>query len=263
VDVTCARDVEVFIRSCPDSQAVVFAAGYTRERAISDPDSARLVAERGIEHVLTAARAAGIPRAVVVSSLSVYGNAGGGDRLSVDGPTRPLTSYGRIQLDLEARARAFARDLDVAVLRVAGVFGPKRVGQGSRSSRLVERVLYGAAAGDPVRIEGCWEDEDDLIYVKDAGEAIGAAALTHGIGSVTVNVGLGRVTTLREIADAVLAVFPTADIAVTPPPQPREPTRRLPIDSAGLVARLGVRPAFPLTAAIRDYAIETELIRAG
>jgi nucleoside-diphosphate-sugar epimerase len=164
---------------------------------------------------------------------------------------------------LEDGARAFVGDLDITVLRIAGVFGPKRFGCGSHSSRFVERILFAAAAGDPVRIEGCWEDEDDLIYVKDVGEAISVAALTRGIGSFTVNVGLGRVSTLREIADAVLAVFPTADIAVTPPLGSQAPSRRLPLDSESLITRLGVRPAFPLVAAIRDYALETGLIHAG
>jgi nucleoside-diphosphate-sugar epimerase len=164
---------------------------------------------------------------------------------------------------LENRARAFVGDLEVGILRVAGVFGPKRFGYGSHSSRFVERILFAAAAGHPVRIEGCWEDEDDLIYVKDVGEAISAAALTHGSGSFTVNVGLGQVSTLRDIADAVFAVFPMADIAVTRFPEPQQPSKRLPLDPASLMTHLGVRPSYPLKAAIRDYALETGLIDAS
>jgi nucleoside-diphosphate-sugar epimerase len=260
VDVTCTHEVEGFIRSYPESEAVVLAAGYTGARAAADPVTAKLVAERGVVNLFAAARASGIRRAVVVSSLAVYGGVVEGDRLAVDGPTQPRTAYGEIQLALEDSARRFVGDLDVAILRIAGVFGPQRFGYGSHSSRFVERMLYAAAIGHPVRIEGYWEDEDDLIYVKDVGEAISAAALTLGTGSFTVNVGLGRVSTLREIADGVLGVFPTADIAVTPPLQLQEPRRRLPLDSASLVARLGVRPAFSLTAAIRDYASETGLV---
>jgi nucleoside-diphosphate-sugar epimerase len=264
LDVTLANDVETFVRSYPESEAVVFAAGFTGARATADPVTARLVAERGIANVLTAARASGIKRAVVVSSLAIYGDHGAGDRLSVDAPaTQPGTAYGQIQLALEKCARTFFADLNVAILRIAGVFGPKRFGYGSNSSRFIERMLFSAAIGSPVHIEGFWEDEDDLIYVKDVGAAIAAAALCPDTGSFTVNVGLGRVSTLREIADSVLAVFPAANISVTPPLQMTAPHTRPPLDCASIMARLGVRPAFPLMAAIRDYALETGLIDAG
>jgi nucleoside-diphosphate-sugar epimerase len=183
--------------------------------------------------------------------------------LSEDGATQPDNAYGQIQLALEDAARVFAGDIEVAVLRIAGVFGPKRFGFGSHSSRFVEQMLYAAAIAEPVRLEGFWEDEDDLIYVKDVGEAIQAAALTRGVGSFTVNVGLGRVSSLREIADAVLDVFPAADIALTPPSGVQQPLRRPPLDPTILLTRLGVRPTFPLTAAIRDYAFETGLIHGG
>jgi UDP-glucose 4-epimerase len=260
LDVNSSDEVESFIRSHSESEAVVLAAGYTGARAAADPISAKLVAECGVGNLLAAARASGIRRAVVVSSLAVYGGVVEGDRLAVDAPTRPGTAYGEIQLALEGSAHRFIGDLDIAILRIAGVFGPQRFGYGSHSSRFVERILYAAAIGQSVRIEGHWEDEDDLIYVKDVGDAISAAALTFGTGSFTVNVGLGRVSTLRDIADAVLGVFPTADIAVTPPLQQQGPHRRIPIDSASLMARLGVRPTFSLTAAIRDYASETGLV---
>jgi nucleoside-diphosphate-sugar epimerase len=264
LDVTCAADVEAFVGSHPESQAVVFAAGYTGARATRDPVTARRVADGGVTNVLTAAQASGIKRAVVVSSLAVYGDRGDGGRLRVEAPlTQPNTAYGQIQLALEDRARSFSADLSVAILRIAGVFGPKRFGYGSNSSRFIERVLFSAATGSPVHIEGCWEDEDDLIYVKDVGSAIAAAALNPDGGSFTVNVGLGRVSTVREIADAVLAVFPTADIQVVPPLHTSVPLRRLPLDCASASARLGLRPAFPLNAAIRDYALETGLIDAG
>jgi nucleoside-diphosphate-sugar epimerase len=263
LDVTCADEVEAFVRSFAEAQAVVFAVGYTGERATADPAGARRIAECGVGNVIAAARASGIKRAVVVSSLAVYDGLPEGERLVEDRPTRPRTAYGRIQLALEDCARAFAADLDVTILRIAGVFGPQRFGHGSHSSQFVERMLYGAATGRPVRIEGCWEDEDDLIYVKDVGEAISAAALTPGAGSLTVNVGVGHVSTIRQIADAVLSVFPAADIAVAAPGQFPQPSRRMALESATLATRLGVQAAFPLTAAMRDYAAETGLIDAG
>jgi UDP-glucose 4-epimerase len=261
LDVTDRLAVETFIRSHRESAALVFAAGYTAARATADPDAAQFVAESGVSNVISSGLENGIRRAVVVSSLAVYGGFVEGGLLAENGPTQPDTRYGRIQLALEGAARGFANNLDVAILRIAGVFGPNRYGHGSHSSRFIERIVYSAAIGEPVRIEGAWEDEDDLIYVKDVGEAIRAAALAQGTGTFTINVGLGRISTLREIADAVKRVFPTADIAVTPPSLP-EPRKRPPLDSANLIARLGVRPAFPLSAAIRDYASETGLMHA-
>jgi len=264
LDVTCMRDVEAFVHSHSQSTAVVFAAGYTGDRATRDPTPAKLVAQRGLANVLGAARATGIQRAVVVSSLAVYGGAFEGGNLAEDGPTHPRTIYGEIQLAVEETALASFGDLNLTILRIAGVFGPNRFGYGSNSSRFVERMLYAAAIGEPVRIEGCWEDEDDLIYVKDVASAISAATLTSVNGSHIVNVGLGRNSTLREIADAVASVFPAADIVVTPTPQLQKPLRRRPyLDSSRLATLFGVRPAFPLLAAIHDYAVETGLVHAG
>jgi UDP-glucose 4-epimerase len=262
LDVTQLENVEAFVRSHHESACVVFAAGYTGERAMADPAPAKVVAQSGVANVLRAARASGIRRAVVVSSLAVYGGVAEGGRLAEEGPTQPHTVYGQIQLALEEAARASFGDLDLSILRIAGVFGPKRFGYGSHSSRFVEQMLYAAALGEPVRIEGCWEDEDDLIYVKDVAEAISATALASRTGSHIVNVALGRISTLREIADAVVSIFPAADIVVTPVRHQQEPLRRPPLDSTRLDALFGVRPAFPLRAAIRDYAAETGLLDA-
>jgi UDP-glucose 4-epimerase len=263
LDVTCIRDVEAFVHSHRQPTAVVFAAGYTGDRATRDPTLAKLVAQRGVANVLRAARASGIQRAVVISSLAVYGGAVVGGNLAEDGPTQPRTIYGEIQLALEETALASSSDLNLTILRIAGVFGPNRFGHGSHSSQFVERVLYSAAIGERVRIEGCWEDEDDLIYVKDVAAAISAATLTSVGGSHIVNVGLGRISTLREIADAVASVFPAADIVAAPTRHMQEPLKRPHLDSTRLATLFGVRPVFPLSAAIRDYATETGLVHAG
>jgi len=262
VDVTQCRDVETFVRSHSTAAAVVFAAGYTGGRATAEPAAARVVAERGVTNVLATAHAVGIRRAVVVSSLAVYGNVFPADRLTVAGPAVPNTTYGQIQLALENHARAFVGDIDIAILRTAGVFGPKRFGFGSHSARFVERMLFAAAIGHPVQIAGRWEDEDDLVYVKDVGEAISKAISRSESGSLLVNVGLGRVSTLREIADAVLALFPKAKITLTPIHGSQAPSRRRPLDITTLLTRLGMKPAFSLSTAVRDYAVESGLLDA-
>jgi hypothetical protein len=43
----------------------------------------------------------------------------------------------------------------------------------------------------------------------------------------------------------------------------QQPSRRMPIESATLTARLGVQATFPLQAAMRDYALEAGLIDDG
>lgn len=263
LDVTSGHDVELFVRSHRDVAAVVFAAGYTGARATAEPVLARLLAERGVSNVLTAAKATGIRRAVVVSSLAVYGGNTADNHWAEDGPTQPGTVYGQIQLRLEEVARTFSEDIEVDILRVAGVFGPQRFGRGSHSSRFVERMLYAAAIGDPIRFEGSWDDEDDLIYVKDVGEAISVAVMTPETGAFTVNVGMGRVTTLREIADAVRRVFPTADIEMSSASGYPKPVRCLPLDSTSLKIRLGMTPTFSFASAIHDYAFEVGLIHAN
>lgn len=94
-------------------EAVVHAGGITRA---SLPEAFTRVNVDGTRALLRAAADAGVPRFLLVSSLAARGPDG------VDGPT---SDYGRSKLAAERLAAGFAATLDVTVLRLAAVYGPR------------------------------------------------------------------------------------------------------------------------------------------
>lgn len=260
LDVTSAEQVHAFLGAAGPVHTVLFAAGLTGQKAIEEPELALRVAVQGVGNISSAMVAHGIPRLVAVSSLAVYDlpdrNCG---NIAESAPTSgPTGAYGRIIRAME-RGLVECDGLSVAILRMAGVFGPNRFGHGSHSSQLVERLLYGVAQGLQIRIRGDWRDCDDMIYVRDAGRAIAAAASLTNPGREIINVGTSRTSSLRDLVRAVEAVAGPADIILEHRPDGSGPLARIPMDVRRMAQRLGAAK-FDLPAAIRDFAQETELV---
>jgi nucleoside-diphosphate-sugar epimerase len=241
---------------------VVAAAGLTGARAAADPESARTTAVDGVTCLLDAAARHGVARAILVSSLAVY-DARPGDTSPLAEDTaaiRPATPYGRCLAAMERAIRDRGAGPACTLLRVAGVFGPNRFGHGSHSSRLVERMVYSAALGTPLRLTGLRDDCDDMIYVRDVARAI-AAATTRGAGAQTVNVATGGLTRLDALAAAVAKVFGDLDLTLDPPVPARAPLNRPPLDVTRMTGLLGP-PAYDLAAAVADFAELADLAPA-
>ncbi|WP_372501854.1 NAD(P)-dependent oxidoreductase [Tistrella mobilis] len=268
LDIRDAAAVADFLASIGKVDALISAAGMTGGLVAADPDAALAIATTGTRTLLDAAAAAGIPRVVVVSSLAVYGPPPPGvAALAEDMPARmPPTAYGRILAAMERVVADHPGGLDRVVARVAGVYGPNRYGHGSHSSVLVERMLFSAAQGYPLRLQGDAGDTDDLVYVEDVGEALARAAAVRPAavraapaapgGPEVVNVGTGGVSTVSELIDGLGALFGGIDVTLLPPDPPRPPIRRIPLATGRLDALLGLRPR-PLAAGLRAYLTET------
>jgi nucleoside-diphosphate-sugar epimerase len=260
LDVTNADEVQAFLGAAGPIHAVLFTAGLTGQKAIEKPELAMRVAVQGVGNISRAMVAHGIPRLVAVSSLAVYDmpdrNCG---KIAESAPTcGPTGAYGRI---IRAMERELGKSdvLSVAILRMAGVFGPNRFGHGSHSSQLVERLLYCVAQGIQTTIRGDWRDCDDMIYVRDAGRAIAAAASLTNPGREIINVGTSKTTSLRDLVRAVEAVAGPADIVFEHRHDGSGPLARAPMDAHRMAQRLGAA-RYDLAAAIRDFAQETELV---
>lgn len=241
---------------------VIGAAGLTGARAAADPDAAHATAVDGVTGLLDAAARHGVQHAVVVSSLAVY-DTSSGDPAALREDTaaiRPATPYGRCLAAMEQAVRARGTGPACTVLRVAGVYGPNRFGHGSHSSRLVERMVYSAALGRPLRLTGLGADCDDMIYVRDVARALTAAACDGG-GPRTINVASGGLTGLDALAGAVRDVFGTLDLVLEPPVPARAPLLRPPLDVRRMTERLGP-PAYDLATAIADFAELADLVPA-
>ena len=90
--------------------------------------------------------------------------------------------------------------LESAHLRLFSVYGP-----GEDPRRLVPSVVANLLAGRPVALTP-GEQVRDFVYVDDVAAALVDAALRPGIDGLTVNVGTGVQTSVRDLCLKVAAL---------------------------------------------------------
>jgi UDP-glucuronate 4-epimerase len=162
-------------------------------------DGFPLYVERNVtasQRLLEAARRTRVPRLVLASSSSVYGNATR-EPTGEDTPASPFSPYGVTKLAMEHLASAYADNwgLSIVVLRYFTVYGP-----GQRPDMALHRFIAALAADEPVTIYGDGEQVRDLTYVADAtAAAMAAAAADVPAGAPVFNVAGGSPTTISNV----------------------------------------------------------------
>jgi UDP-glucuronate 4-epimerase len=180
------------------ADAVVHLAGQPGVRLSWDAGFPTYV-ERNVvasQRVLEAARRTGVPRVVLASSSSVYGNADAYPTAE-SAPTRPFSPYGVTKLAMEHLAQAYVDNwrLPVVMLRYFTVYGPAQ-----RPDMGMHRFIAHAAAGTPVPVYGDGEQVRDFTYVGDAAHATVLAATAGDLAPGTVlNVAGGSSATVNEV----------------------------------------------------------------
>jgi UDP-glucose 4-epimerase len=219
---------------------------------INDP-SPRLEAEyrrvnvEGTARLAEAARAAGVRRLVLFSTINVYGSSRPDEFLDEESLLRSNSCYSNTKIEAEQIALA---TLPTIVLRLAAVYGPGMKGNYPRLLRALQRGRF-AFVGDGL-------NRRTLVHVDDVCAAAVLAAEHPRAAGRVFNVTDGSVHTLREIVAAMcLAVH-------------RKPPRlSLPVGpvrlAAGLVEdalRIVLRRRFPARAAV-DKIVEDIAIRGN
>ncbi|MGC4946254.1 UDP-glucose 4-epimerase GalE [Streptomyces sp. DT224] len=195
----------------------------------------------GLEILLESMVAAGVDRLVFSSSAAVYGMPDV-DLVTETTPCAPMSPYGETKLVGEwlIHAAAKAHGLRAASLRyfnVAGAASPELADAGVFN--LVPMVFERLEAGEAPRVFG--DDYDtpdgtcvrDYIHVEDIASAHLAAARrleeAEAGTDLTLNIGRGEGSSVREMVDRILKVTGNEDAAV-------EVSARRPGDPARVVA---------------------------
>lgn len=166
--------------------------------------------------VIELAREARVQRVVFASSAAIYG----------DGPLpstetlapQPASPYGIHKLASEhhLRAAAMIHRVPTTSLRFFNVYGPRQVPTSSYAG-VISIFLARAVAGEPLNLFGGGIATRDFVYVRDLVRAIGLA-LSAGPGEgEALNVGTGRATSVRELAQTAVAVTRSASALVAAP----------------------------------------------
>ncbi|SDF09948.1 NAD-dependent epimerase/dehydratase family protein [Limimaricola pyoseonensis] len=108
----------------------------------------------GSLRLFEAARAAGVTRAVFLSSRAVYGDYPPGTELAEDLPPRPDTLYGEMKWAVEQGLAALARPgFATASLRATGIYGPPAPGQAHKWQGLFAAFAAGEDVAPRVATE--------------------------------------------------------------------------------------------------------------
>jgi len=200
--------------------AMADVAGCTRE-----PGAALDANVRGTQTVLDAAarHAATLQRLCFVSSASVYGlggsPAGGVSRFKESDPLTPVSVYANSKIWGEhATALTLGASSSFSIVRYFSVYGEPQVVKENSHSWVVAWFGMRAALGLPLHLNGGGHQVRDFVHVDDIAEATLLAAIEPAAHRATVNVGSGRATSIRQVADLIRRHFPDSQITETPMP---------------------------------------------
>ncbi|HEU5439438.1 MAG TPA: NAD-dependent epimerase/dehydratase family protein [Ktedonobacterales bacterium] len=210
------------VRAALDGAHVVFHHGAVASvpRSVADPAGTLATNVTGTQHVLLAAREAGVRRLVFASSSAIYGNRPELPKRE-DQPPEPLSPYAVHKLAGEQLCSVFTRlyGLETVALRYFNIFGPRQ-NPASEYSAVIPRVIADLLEGRRPVVYGDGEQTRDFIYIGNVVRANLLAAEAPAAVGRAINIGCGErmsVNTLLRLAGDLL------DMAVEPEYRPARP----------------------------------------
>ncbi|GAC1354234.1 MAG: SDR family oxidoreductase [Ktedonobacteraceae bacterium] len=194
------RDFES-VKNAVTGVEVVFHQGALASvpRSISDPTTSLETNINGTQHVLLAARDAGVQRVIYASSSSVYGNTP--TLPKHEGmPAMPMSPYAVQKLTGELLCAVFTRiyGLETVALRYFNVFGPRQ-DPASEYAAVIPRFLTALLEQHRPIVFGDGEQTRDFTYIENVVQAnLLAATSTKAVGEA-MNIGCGTLISLNGV----------------------------------------------------------------
>lgn len=218
----------------------------------TSPDNDRWVGAS--EYLVRAFFRWGGRRAVVTGTCAEYDWAAGGVCHEIRTPLRPTTLYGRCKFALAARLAATGHA--VVWARLFHLYGP-----GEHPQRLVPSIVRSLLAGVPA---ACTDGAQrrDFLHTDDLADAL--VRLTASGLTGPVNIGSGRVVTVREVAETLGRCCGRPDlIRLGARPRPAGDPDVLVPDVTRLRTELGWSPRRTLEEGLRECVAWWEKCRAA
>jgi len=212
----------------------------------------------GLLNALKAATEWGVRRFSVASTIGAY--AGVDEVPWREDALLPVAAAHQIHVfkktaELFATLTGDSAGFDSVSLRIGTVWGP--LGLPNSPFFALPRLLSAAVWGEdpdltPPRPPAYAEDATDLCYVKDCGRAIALLMVGERLNHRIYNVSSGRLVRYSEVAAAINAVVPGANITLPAGRNPDRPSDNY-LDTTRLRADTGFRPEYDVERAVPDY----------
>ena len=232
---------------------VVFhlAAQIDVRRSLADPAFDAAINVGGTANLLEAARGAGSPRVVFVSTGgAIYGEgAGKALPLDEDAPIEPFSAYGQSKFAAEGYLALYQRlyGLSAVSLRLGNVYGPRQDPLGEAG---VIAIFCGKlAAGERPTVYGDGRQTRDYIYVGDVVAAALAAAGSEAGGAI--NIGTGVETDVLELAARLGELGGAEDFEPELAPPRAGEVQRISLDAGRAERELGWRATVGIDEGLR------------
>lgn len=235
------RDGEAMDEAVGDADAVVhLAAKIDAAESFEKPGLYDEVNVHGTLNLLNSCVKGSVKRLVYVSTCAIYGEP---LSLPVDEghPVNPLSPYAASKLAAEAYCKAYANafGLDLTILRLFNVYGPRQFG--SPYAGVITRFIERLRDHKPPIIFGDGEQTRDFIYVGDAAEAIIKLLSTGGRGEV-FNLGSGSSISINELADLIMEIMNVGGVKpIHVEPRPGD-IRKSQADISKIARTIGFKP---------------------
>jgi UDP-glucose 4-epimerase len=171
----------------------------------------------GTVSLMEAMRDVGVRRVIFASSGAVYGDQQK-QPLREDASPFPRSPYAVSKLAAEYYVRTIGSlwGIETVCLRIFNAYGP---GQHLPPSHppVVPNWLQKAIRGGSLVVHGDGNQTRDFIYVNDVVRSLVAAATAPDIDQLVLNVGSGKETRMRDLAQIILDITESqAEILYTP-----------------------------------------------
>ena len=201
------RDLDALISSLRGIDCVFHLAALTSvAQSIEDPISTHEVNNTGTLNLLWAALQAKVPRVVIASSCSVYGDLHNPPLKESDLPA-PKSLYAASKMTAETLAESFYHSygLETVCLRYFNVYG-RRQRSDSDYAAVIPRFIECYRQKKNPQIYGNGQQSRDFIHVSDVARAnILAATLSSSIIKQhrVFNIGTGHQTNLLDLLNLI------------------------------------------------------------
>lgn len=236
------RDDEALTKAAQGAEYFVHLAARTGVvDSVEDPRGDVETNVIGTLNALIAARDSGAWAFAFASSNAPLGSVE--PPAGEDKPVRPMSPYGASKAAGEALTSAFAASygLRTTMLRFSNVYGPYSYHKGSVVALFFKRIFE----GQPLVVYGDGRQTRDFVYVDDLCRGI-VAALDGDHAGETFHLGTGSETSVSELVEEMVRLFPDREIEVQHRPERPGEIRRNYADIGKARRVLGFAPQVSL-----------------